>query len=174
MNALSLAAVAALVYSMLIVEARRAAANERRQRSRGGIEPPGDVYAIMAVAYPGMFAAMMAESLARGGSVGLPVWVAGLTVFALAKALKWWAILSLGDCWTFRVLVVPGTVAVRHGPYRFVNHPNYLAVVGEIAGVALMTNARVSGPCAVVVFGALMLRRITIETRALNAILRRR
>ena len=52
-------------------------------------------------------------------------------------------------------------------------HPNYVAVVGEIFGVAMMTRAVVSGPLALVVFGTLLLRRIAVENRARDAILRR-
>ena len=52
-----------LVYGFMLVEARRAARNERTQRRRGGIEPRGDVYAIMRVAYPGAFALMFGEAI---------------------------------------------------------------------------------------------------------------
>ena len=52
----------------------------------------------------------------------------GLAVFAAAKLLKWWAIRSLGPYWTFRVIVVPGSSRVDSGPYRFLRHPNYIAV----------------------------------------------
>ena len=53
-------------------------------------------------------------------------------------------------------------------------HPNYVAVVGELAGVALLTGARVSGPLATLAFGLLMMKRVAIERRALDAILPRR
>ena len=53
--------IAAIVFLPMLVEARRAAANERAQRARGGIEPAGDVYKMMQVAYPGAFLAMIAE-----------------------------------------------------------------------------------------------------------------
>src|SRR4029077_16417580 len=105
---------------------------------------------------------------------GENLFVAGLALFTAAKALKWWAIVSLGPAWTFRVSVVPGATAIAAGPYRYVRHPNYVAVVGEIVSVALMTAARVAGPLALIVFGALLARRITVENRALDAILRRK
>ena len=54
------------------------------------------------------------------------------------------------------------------GPYRFVRHPNYLAVAGELVGVALMAGAIVTGPIAVLGFTALMLARIRVEERALG------
>jgi methyltransferase len=160
-----------LVFGFMAVEARRAAANERAQRARGGIEAAGDVYPIMQVAYPAAFVMMIAESLVH--APGTAAVTAGLVLFAAAKALKWWAIVSLGQCWTFRVIVVPGSTLVAAGPYKLMRHPNYVAVVGELAGVALMTGARIAGPVATLGFSLLMLRRITIENRALGAILRR-
>ena len=156
----------------MLIEARRAARNERTQRARGGLEPPGDVYPLMRVAYPAAFLAMIGEGAIRG-TPPAPVFVAGGVLFVVAKALKWWAIHALGPCWTFRVIVVPGTAPVASGPYRRMRHPNYLAVVGELIAVALMSGARVAGPLATAGFGLLMLRRIAVENRALGAILRR-
>ena len=156
-----------LVFVPMLIEARRSSKNERIQRDRGGIEPRGDVYKMMQVAYPGAFAAMVAERAQQGGPPA-ELMVAGLTVFVTAKALKWWAIASLGSCWTFRVIVVPGASLIARGPYAYLRHPNYLAVVGELAGVALMAGARVSGPIAILAFGLLLMKRIKVEDRALQ------
>jgi methyltransferase len=156
-----------IVFVPMLIEARRAASNERVQRERGGIEARGDVYNAMRVAYPAAFLLMIAEGALRGGA---PISVAttGLVLFAAAKALKWWAILTLGESWTFRVIVVPQTLLVTDGPYHFVRHPNYVAVIGELLSVAFMTGARITGPIAVVGFGLLILRRIAVEEKALG------
>jgi len=159
-------AIGLVVFALMAVEARRAARNERGQRARGGVEPPGDVYGAMRVAYPAAFAAMLAEGALRGAPRA-SIASAGLLVFAAAKALKWWAIVSLGPSWTFRVIVVPGAPLVARGPYRWLRHPNYVAVVGELGGVALMTAAAVSGPAALAGFGALLIARIRVEERML-------
>ena len=150
----------------MIVEARLAAVNQRAQLRRGGVEPPGDVYAIMRIAYPGVFLAMIAEGAWWPGHGHV---LAGVTLFAGAKILKAWAIASLGESWTFRVIVRPGVPLVASGPYRWLRHPNYVAVAGELAGVALMSGARIAGPLGTVLFGLLMFRRISIEERALRA-----
>ena len=158
--------VAALVYVPMLIEARRAARNERDQRARGGIEPAGDVYAAMRIVYPALFLAMIGEAAIRG----LPhrsVVLAGLLVFLAGKAIKWWAILTLGPSWTFRVIVVPGAPLVNRGPYRFLRHPNYAGVVLELAGVALLAGAAISGPLSIVLFGVLLNRRVRVEQRAL-------
>ena len=160
-------AVFVVVFAFMLVEARRAAANERAQRARGGVEPPGDVYALMQVIYPASFLVMLAEGAWRGGPPQ-PIFVAGAALFAATKALKWWAILSLGPFWTFRVIVVPGSRLIISGPYRFVPHPNYVAVVGEFIAVAMMTGAWVSGPLALLAFAALLVKRIAVEEQALH------
>jgi methyltransferase len=162
-----LSVLAAVAFGALLVEARRASRNERAQRSRGGIEPPDDVYKIMRVVYPGAFLAMFAEGAARGAPAAA-VLGAGAVVFAAAKILKWWAILSLGPFWTFRVIVVPGVPLIVKGPYRWLRHPNYVAVMGELAGVAAAAGAPVSGSVALVAFGALLIKRIAVEERALR------
>jgi methyltransferase len=155
------------VFAFMLVEARRAAANERAQRARGGMEPPGDVYALMQVIYPASFLLMLAEGAWRGAAPQ-PFFVAGAALFAAAKALKWWAIVSLGPFWTFRVIVVPGSHRVVSGPYQFVPHPNYVAVVGEFIAVAMMTGAVLSGPLALLAFAVLLVKRIAVEERALH------
>jgi methyltransferase len=157
-----------LVFAPMLIEARRAARNERGQLARGGIEPRDDVYAVMRVAYPALFAMMILEGVLRG--VPARRWFdLGLAAFAAGKAIKWWAILSLGDAWTFRVIVVPGAALVRRGLYRFLRHPNYVGVVLELAGAALMAGAAVSGPPAIVLFGMLLKRRIAVEEQALDS-----
>jgi methyltransferase len=167
-----LAVLFVIVFGAMLVEARRAASNEREQRARGGLEPRHDVYAFMQVAYPGVFVAMIAEGLFREPPAG-SVLAAGIAVFGLGKLLKWWAIVTLGPCWTFRVIVVPGSTAVADGPYRYLRHPNYIGVLGELIGCALIAGAPVAGPLGSVLFAGLMLVRVRIENRALDAILRR-
>jgi methyltransferase len=165
---MTLAIVAVVVFGMMIVEARRASRNERAQRARGGVEPDGDVYGSMRIVYPGAFLAMIVESLARGGVHAGPVAAAGAAIFAAAKALKWWAIASLGPFWTFRVIVVPGARLVVAGPYRWIRHPNYVGVVGELVGAAALLGAPVAGLSGVVAFAGLLARRIAVEERALG------
>jgi methyltransferase len=66
------------------------------------------------------------------------------------------------------VLVLPGVPLVRSGPYALMRHPNYVAVVGELAGMALLTGARVAGPAGALLFVCLVYRRIQAEEAALG------
>lgn len=154
------------VLLLMLVELQLSAYNERQLRGRGAVAPPDDVYALMRVAYPGLFIAMGLEAAMRG--TWARDWLLlGLVVFGWAKALKFWAIAHLGVLWTFKVLVVPGTPLVTSGPYKYLRHPNYVAVMGEIVAIAVALQAPVSGTLAAVGFGWLLTRRIRMEERAL-------
>lgn len=141
--------------------------NERQLRGQGAVEPEGDVYAVMQVIYPASFLAIILEGVQRDPSRDMLV-AAGFTIFVGAKTLKYWAIAALGVRWTFRVLVPPASTVVTSGPYRVVRHPNYVAVMGELVGAALIGHAVVAGPAAVAAFGLLIVLRIRIEERALG------
>jgi methyltransferase len=158
---------AAAVLLIMAGEAVLSRVNEAGLRRRGAVEPPGDVYRVMQWAYPASFLAMALEGAWRGPATAWML-LGGLAIFGMAKALKLWAIASLGERWSFRVLVLPGRALVASGPYRWIRHPNYLAVLGEILGVALTVRAPVTGLMGLVGFGALLRRRIAIEDRALG------
>jgi methyltransferase len=67
-----------------------------------------------------------------------PIDVFWLTIFVLLEAARVWVMTSLGRRWTTRIIILPGAQLVRKGPYRFVDHPNYLVVAGEIAALPLV------------------------------------
>jgi methyltransferase len=154
------------ILGFMLLEARVSRRNERALRARGAVEPSGDVYRAMQIAYPIALLAPSIEAIVTGPATPR-IWIAGVLVFGAAKALKFWAIRSLGPLWSFRVLVMPGAPLVTTGPYRYLRHPNYVAVTGEIAGAATMCAAPVVGAISVLGFGALLRRRIAIEERAL-------
>ena len=156
-----------LAFGPMLFEARLASRHDRALRAAGAVEPPDDVFQWMQVVYPAVFVAMTAEALFRPHGADA-VAFAGGCLFALAKALKYWAIASLGPRWTFRVLVPPHSALVTGGPYRVMRHPNYLAVMGELAGFALMAHAVLTGPASVLIFAWLIARRIRVEERALD------
>lgn len=163
----SAAILLAIAFVPMLFEARRSAANERRLRAAGAIEPADDVYGAMQLAYPACFLVMVLEAWVRGRALGVAALAGGL-VFVGAKALKYWAIATLGERWTFRVLVPPGSSRTLGGPYRVLRHPNYVGVAGELLGFALLARAPVAGVLAGAAFGALLVARIRVEERALG------
>jgi methyltransferase len=157
----------AVIAVMMLAELKRSRTNERILRATGAVEPSGDVYRQMQWAYPAAFVVMIVEGLIAGPPPR-PVTIAGIALLVFAKALKYWAIASLGTRWTFRVLVPPEAARVVHGPYAFVRHPNYIAVVGELASVAMIVGARLTGPVVTFLFALLIRHRIRVENRALR------
>jgi len=166
--AAAIAAITALAALLIMAgEAVLSSFNERQLRARGAIEPEDDVIGSMRWAYPGCFIVMGIEG-ALTGPAPQNILMGGLALFGLAKALKVWAISSLGSRWTYRLLVLPGEPLITSGPYRFIPHPNYLAVVGEIVSVAMIVWAPLTGVLATFGFGWLMVARIRVEDRALG------
>ncbi len=166
--AAAIAAITTLAALLIMAgEAVLSSFNERQLRARGAIEPEGDVIGLMRWGYPGAFIAMGIEG-ALSGPAPPNVLMGGLTLFGVAKALKVWAISSLGSRWTYRVLVLPGAPLITSGPYRYIPHPNYLAVVGEIASVAMIVWAPITGVLAAIGFSWLMILRMKVEDRALG------
>jgi methyltransferase len=69
---------------------------------------------------------------------GRPIDGFWLALFVLIELMRIWVLASLGPRWTTRIIVLPQAPLVRRGPYRFVNHPNYVVVVGEVAVLPLV------------------------------------
>ncbi|HET9397363.1 MAG TPA: isoprenylcysteine carboxylmethyltransferase family protein [Sphingomicrobium sp.] len=99
---------------------------------------------------------------------GPPIEIMPLVLFALLQLVRIWAIATLGERWTTRIIVLPGEPLVTSGPYRWLNHPNYLVVAGEIAVLPLVFGL----PAVAIVFsilnGLLLWVRIRDENKALG------
>jgi methyltransferase len=97
-------------------------------------------------------------------------WLAALSLAVLgsAMALRYWAIAHLGDRWCTRVLIEPGRAPVASGPYRYFRHPNYLAVVLEIAALPLVHTAWLTAAVFSLLNAAMLTVRIRVENAALD------
>lgn len=151
-----------------LVELRLSRRNAAAAFARGGVEVGQRHFRAMTALHSLWFAACAAEALVtqeRG-----PLWLgaAGLAAALGAQALRWWAIGALGDRWNVRVIAVPGDPPVVAGPYRFVRHPNYLAVVIELACVPLVHFAWRTALAFSVANAVLLAVRIRAEERALG------
>jgi methyltransferase len=151
-----------------VVELRIAGRNRRALLARGGVE-----------AAPGHYRWMVLQHAAFLVCCPLEVWVLGrpflpglgismLVLVVLATALRYWVIRTLDGRWTTRIVVLPGSSPVTGGPYKFLRHPNYLAVITEILALPLVHMAWIT---AIVfsILNALILRvRIRAEEEALS------
>jgi methyltransferase len=144
--------------------------NERWSRARGGVEFGAGHYPVMVALHTGLLAGALAEAWA-GERPFIPALGVPMLVLVLAsQALRWWCIATLGPQWNTRVIVVPGLARVTAGPYRLMNHPNYVAVVVEGAALPLVHTAWITALAFTVLNAALLRVRIRTENDALRSL----
>ena len=148
----------------LVVSAR----NARWSFARGGVESGRGHFPPMVALHTGLLVACVVEvHAAERPFVPAVGWIA-LAVVLASQVLRWWCIGVLGPRWNTRVIVVPGLPLVARGPYRWLRHPNYVAVVAEGLALPLVHSAWVTAAAFTVLNAVLLLRfRIPAEERAL-------
>jgi methyltransferase len=92
-----------------------------------------------------------------------------LALVIAAQAVRWWAIASLGTRWNTRVIVLPGAPRIVKGPYRFLSHPNYVAVVVEGIALPLVHTAWLTALGFTILNAFVLAVRIETEDAALDA-----
>jgi methyltransferase len=156
----------ALVATQRLLELVLSRRNERRIRARGAVERGRGHYPLMVALHALWIASTLVEGILRGPEVPA-LWPVPLALFLLAQALRYWAVFSLGESWNTRILVVPGAKLVRRGPYKYLDHPNYVVVVVEILAFPLIFGAWVTALVFTALNAALLYVRIREEDRAL-------
>ena len=137
-------------------------------RSRGGVEAGRGHYPLMVALHAAWLVGCVVEPAASGRAFDAARFGAGAAVVAAAQGLRWWSIRTLGRRWNTRIIVVPGLPLVTGGPYRFLRHPNYLAVALEVAALPVALGAWLTALAGSALNGALMARRIPCEEAALG------
>ncbi|GAB2661081.1 isoprenylcysteine carboxyl methyltransferase family protein [Kribbella swartbergensis] len=143
--------------------------NARWSFAQGGVESGRGHYPFMVLLHTGLLVGCLVEAAHRPFVPGL-----GWTMFAvvlLSQGLRWWCITVLGRQWNTRVIVVPGLQLVARGPYRWMRHPNYVAVVAEGIALPLVHTAWVTALVFTILNIPLLAVRIRTEEAALNAAL---
>ncbi|HEY3563286.1 MAG TPA: isoprenylcysteine carboxyl methyltransferase family protein [Kribbella sp.] len=138
-----------------------------------GVEFGKGHYPFMVVLHTGLLAGCLVEAITSGRPFDPRLgWVA-LAVVVLMQGLRWWCIAVLGHQWNTRVIVVPGLGRVTRGPYRFLRHPNYLAVIGEGIALPLVHSAWITAALFTLLNAPLLAVRIRTEETALQTVLTR-
>ena len=133
-----------------------------------GAQEFGRRHFAMFVALHALYPLLLVTEVAVFGARPPAAWPAWLVLWLGAQALRVWAIASLGTFWNVRVWVLPGAAPVARGAYRFLRHPNYVAVVLEFIAAPMMFGAwRTALVCSALNAVALLIR-IPIEERALR------
>ena len=156
------------IYGERLVELVVSHRNVRRLLAKGGREYGRGHFPPMALFHALFPAAAAAEVLAFDRPFpGLLGWIS-LGIVFLAQGLRWWSIATLGSAWSVRVVVVPDAPPVTNGPYRLLQHPNYLAVVLEVAAIPLVHGAWLTAIIATLINIWLLTVRIPLEERVLG------
>ncbi|WP_409483030.1 isoprenylcysteine carboxyl methyltransferase family protein [Arsenicicoccus dermatophilus] len=159
------ALVAAERVAELVVSRRNAAWS----RAHGGHEVGQGHYPVMVALHSGLLAACLAEVPLADRRFRHTGWAALATV-AATQGLRWWCIRTLGPQWNTRVIVVPGAARVTGGPYRWLDHPNYVAVVAEGIALPMVHDARWTATGFTIANAALLAHRLRVEEQALAAL----
>ena len=145
-----------------LIELVHANRNTRRLLQLGGREHAPGHYPLIVAVHTLWLASLWWFAPSR------PVVGFWLALFVLIELMRAWVLITLGRRWTTRIIVLPGESLVRNGPYRFVNHPNYWVVIGEIAVLPLAFGLWLVALIFTLLNAAMLAVRIREENRALS------
>ena len=135
------------------------------ERGLAGRRAARATYPLMVAAHAGLLTLPLLEVSGHPGRRPRWPWLA---VLAAATVLRIWSIHSLGPAWNVRALVPPDLDPVETGPYRYIRHPNYVAVILEFAAVPMVAGARFSAAFLSALNAIVLVDRISAEERLLN------
>jgi methyltransferase len=142
--------------------------NRAWSMSQGGIEFGASHYKWMVGLHVCLVIAVPSEHYLIGSDLPPQIRVFALIGVIICQALRWWIITTLGKQWNTRVIIVPGMNRITTGPYRFLNHPNYVVVVTEVLVLPLIYGSWMTSILFSILNGLLLRHRIQIENAALK------
>ena len=157
-------ALLAFVTLQRLAELALARSNTARLLAMGAREYAPGHYPLIVAVHAGWLAALW--WLAPGRPIHVPL----LLLFFLLQLGRVWVLRTLGPRWTTRIVVLPGAPLVANGPFRFVSHPNYLVVIGEIAVLPLVFGLWPVALLFSLLNAVVLAIRIRAENRALSAV----
>jgi methyltransferase len=156
-------ALLALVTVQRIGELVIARRNTRRLLARGAIETGDEHYPVIVGLHAAWLAGLWWLAWDR------PISAVWLAVYLVLKVLRIWTVTSLGERWTTRIIVEPGRPLVARGPYRWLRHPNYLIVIGEIAALPMVFGLAAYAAAFSLLNASVLWVRVRVESEALTA-----
>lgn len=136
-------------------------------RVRGGVEVGASHYPVMVALHLALLVGCVVEVAVMQRpfipALGWPM----LALVIAAQGLRWWCITTLGRQWNTRVVVIPGATRIDGGPYRWISHPNYVAVAIEGLALPLVHSAWVTALAFTTLNAALLSTRVSVENSAL-------
>ena len=150
-----------------IAELLLARRNEKILKAQGAIEYDKNGYRVIAAMHVVFFISLICEKVFFQRTLNT-YWIVFVVLFVGAQVLRYWAIKTLGVYWNTKILVLPNHRLVNTGPYKYLRHPNYIAVIVEIAVIPLIFSCYLTACIFSVINFILLRRRIKIEENALR------
>lgn len=152
-----------------LVEMRISRRRQRALQARGAQRQAEPGFRGMVLLHTGVLVACAVEVLLRRRPFVPAVGFPALALFALANALRWWVIATLGPHWNVQVVRSTALGVVSGGPYRWVRHPNYLAVFVELLALPLVHGAWLTAAVGAALHVVVLRRRLAVEEAVLDA-----
>ena len=138
--------------------------NTRNLIARGAVEVGREHYIYIVLVHMAWLVAILLSLPSPPVIYAIP-----LVLYIVLQGLRVWTLMTLGPYWTTRIITLPDAPLVKRGPYKFINHPNYAVVAGEIAVLPLVFGEWKVALVFTVLNGAILFFRIREEERALSA-----
>ena len=151
-----------------LVELRVGKRNLEWSLKNGGVEHGKGHWPFMVTLHTGFLAGCVVEAFWSPWPVPFAFSIAMVILAFACQGLRWWCIRTLGQRWNPRVVVVPGGERITSGPYRFISHPNYVAVAVEGAVLPLVFGCWRTALVFTILNAGLMVVRIRCENEALS------
>jgi methyltransferase len=156
-------ALLALVAMGRIFELRVSRRNQRGLQKQGVQKIHEPHFRWMVLLHAGILCGAALEVLLLHRPV-IPVLAISMgALFVLANILRWWVIRTLAGFWNVEVMASPGVGVVTSGPYRWVRHPNYVAVVAELFALPMMHTAWITALLGMAAHLEILRRRVIVE-----------
>lgn len=159
----------AFIAAERVFELRLSNRNAHRAFERGAIEVGHDHYRVMVAMHTAFLVSCALESLFVAHAIPLLVSTLAIIGVVAAQVLRYAAVMTLGERWNTRIIVMPGAAPITCGLYRWMRHPNYVAVVLEILALPLIRGGWMTASVFTIANAAMLAVRIPAEERALGA-----
>jgi methyltransferase len=162
-------ALLALVGLGRLVELRISLRNQQQLQKQGIRKIAEPHFRWMVVVHAGVLACAAAEVVFLHRPLIPALTIAMAVLFALANALRWWVIRTLAGQWNVEVMASSRVGVVTSGPYRWVRHPNYVAVVMELFALPMIHTAWITALTGTLANLEVLRRRLGVEEGVLMA-----
>jgi methyltransferase len=137
--------------------------NQRQLEKQGVRKIPEPHFRWMVFLHGGLIVCAGAEVLFLHRPLILALAIPMAVLFVLANLLRWWVIRTLAGHWNVEVMESSRVGVVSSGPYRWVRHPNYVAVVIEIFSLPMIHTAWITAIVGTLGDLEILRRRIRVE-----------